>query len=141
MLFVYNLRSLRHWCREFFFCPANISVRSDFLAKRKKVTQKEVCDGLRRLAFGDIRDAVTLLYESEENIINILPELDLFNISEIKRPKGGGMEIKFFDRLKAIEKLNEMAQESDITSPVSFYTALERSAEALKKSDTEDCDE
>lgn len=98
------------------------------MSRRKKITQKEVSDGLRRLAFGEITDAVTLLYESEENIIAKLPSLDLFNVSEIKRPKGGGMEIKFFDRLKAIDKLRELSVEQDSKEKTSFYDALERSA-------------
>lgn len=100
------------------------------MAKRKKITEKEVCEGLRRLAFGEIKDAIVLLYESEENIINALPQLDLYNVSEIKRPKGGGMEIKFFDRLKALEKLREIAIENDTSSSnqTSFYEALEKGA-------------
>lgn len=98
------------------------------MSRRKKVTEKEVCDGLRRLAFGDITDAVTLLFESDENILNTLPQLNLFNVSEIKRPKGGGMEIKFFDRLKAVEKLRELIDSDEDKSPASFYTALEKGA-------------
>ena len=78
------------------------------MSRRKKISEKEVCDGLRRLAFGEITDAVSLLFEPEEKILQKLNTLDLFNVSEIKRPKGGGMEIKFFDRLKAIDKIREM---------------------------------
>ena len=33
--------------------------------------------------------------------------MDLYSVSEIKRPKDGSMEIKFFDPLKALEKLYE----------------------------------
>lgn len=102
------------------------------MARRKKVTQKEVCEGLRHLAFGEITDAVALLYESEEKISERLSSLDLFNVSEIKRVKGGGMEIKFFDRLKAIDKLREIAEkENDVSEPTSFYMALEKGARAL----------
>lgn len=86
-----------------------------------------MCEGLRRLAFGEIRDAVSLLFESEDSIVEKLPRLDLFNVSEIKRVKGGGMEIKFFDRLKALDRLLQEADDSD-TAAVSFYEALERSA-------------
>ena len=64
----------------------------------------------------------------KENIIAKLPSLDLFNVSEIKRPKGGGMEIKFFDRLKAIDKLRELAVEQDNKEKTSFFDALEKSA-------------
>lgn len=98
------------------------------MSRRKKVTQREVSDGLRRLAFGEITDAVSLLYESDENVISRLPDLDLFNVSEIKRPKGGGMEIKFFDRLKAIDRLRELALLQENEGKNALYEALEKSA-------------
>ena len=103
------------------------------MSRRKKISEKEVCDGLRRLAFGEITDAVSLLFEPEEEIIEKLPKLDLFNVSEIKRPRGGGMEIKFFDRLKAIDKIREMVNEKRDNSRTSFYEALEKSTQATKK--------
>ncbi|MGN0532942.1 MAG: terminase small subunit [Eubacterium sp.] len=111
------------------------------MPRRKKITQKEVCEGLRRLAFGEIKDAVALLFESDENILASLDSLDLFNVSEIKRPKGGGMEIKFFDRLKALEKLREVVSSETDGSPASFYEALERSSARLKNDYGDDTDE
>lgn len=102
------------------------------MSRRKRITQKDVCEGLRRLAFGEITDAVTLLFESDENILASLSSLDLFNVSEIKRPKGGGMEIKFFDRLKALEKLREVVEFENESSSVSFYEALEKSSAMIK---------
>lgn len=98
------------------------------MAGKRKVTQKEICDGLRRLAFGEINEALKLLFEPEEKILNSLDGLDLFNISEIKQSKSG-MEIKFFDRFKAIEKLNEFSTVQD-TSKGSIFDALEKSAAA-----------
>ncbi|MFR7483143.1 MAG: terminase small subunit, partial [Eubacterium sp.] len=71
-----------------------------YTARKKKTTKDEVREGLKRLAFGEIKDAVLLLFAQEGDILSQLPGLDLYNISEIKRPKGGGMEIKFFDRIK-----------------------------------------
>ena len=79
--------------------------------RKKKTAEEEVRDGLRRLAFGEIHDAVLLLFADESEILEKLGELDLFNISEIKRPKGGGMEIKFFDRIRALEKLKDSKKE------------------------------
>ncbi|MCH5321112.1 MAG: terminase small subunit [Eubacterium sp.] len=102
------------------------------MSRRKKVTQRDVIEGLRRLAFGDIQDAITLLFESEENILSVLPTLDLFNVSEIKKQKGGGMEIKFFDRIKALEKLREVIGSDDKQTAVSFYDALEKSAQSVR---------
>ncbi len=111
------------------------------MTRRKKVTQKEVCEGLRRLAFGEITDAVSLLFESEEKILETLPQLNLFNVSEIKRPKGGGMEIKFFDRLKALDKLREVISADSEKSSVSFYDALEKSASGAESIYKDDEDE
>lgn len=64
--------------------------------------------GLRRLAFGSCKDAVTLAFSEELPPPGVIEKLDLFNVSEIKRVKGGGVEIKLFDRLKALEKLYEL---------------------------------
>jgi len=57
--------------------------------------------------------------------------MDLFNISEIKRKKGGDIEIKFFDRLKALEALYEMSEPTG-SSDSAFYSAIEKGAAALK---------
>ncbi len=75
-----------------------------FTAKKEKSLANVACAGYRRLAFGNIADAVSLLY-MENPSRSLLNDMDLFMVSEIKRPKDGSMEIKFFDRLKALEKL------------------------------------
>lgn len=111
------------------------------MSRKRKLTQKEVCEGLRRLAFGEIQDAVSLLFENEEDILHRLPSLDLFNVSEIKRVKGGGMEIKFFDRLKALDKLLQVVNAEDGTSAVSFYEALEKSTMSVSTGSEEESDE
>lgn len=89
-----------------------------------------------RLAVGRISDAVRLLFHEGDAPPENLEEMELLNISEIKRPKGGGMEIKFFDRLKALEKLQETDADSRESEGAVFYAALEKGAAALK-----DCDE
>lgn len=96
-------------------------------ARRKKTLQEQVEQGLLEIALGSVSDAVSLLFMTEEEMVERLPKLKLINVSEIKRPKGGGMEIKFFDRIKALERLGAgEARESD--SSLSFYEALEKSA-------------
>ena len=100
------------------------------MARRKSI-KKQVEEGLSRLAFGDVSDAVRLLYLSDEEALQSLPSLNLFNVSEIKRPKGGGMEIKFFDRIKACERLKEETKEKG-DSGLSFYEALEKSTENMR---------
>lgn len=69
--------------------------------------------GLERLAFGTANDALTLLLGEEPLSGEQLSRLDLFNVSEIKKVKGGGLEIKFFDRQKALERMYEYASSAD----------------------------
>ena len=84
--------------------------------------------GLKRLAMGNIADAVSLIsmkdYDSET-----LKNMDLFMVSEIKRSEKGQIEIKFFDRFKALEKLNDDCESLENTTP--FYDALMMGAETL----------
>ncbi len=98
------------------------------MARRKKSTKEIIEEGLLKLATGDISDAVSLLYLTDEEVMEKLPKLNLFNISEIKRPKGGGLEIKFFDRIKAFEKLDDGGS-AESGSEFGFYQALEKSIE------------
>lgn len=99
------------------------------MGRKKKTAEEEICEGLKHLAFGEIKDAIYLLFANENEIAEKLPDLDLFNISEIKRPKGGGMEIKFFDRIRALEKLRDIKSNS-LSQPLSFYKALEEGAKS-----------
>ena len=97
------------------------------MGRKKKTPREEICNGFRQLAFGKVQDAVALLFADDREILEKLPDYNLFNISEIKKPKGGGMEIKFFDRIKALEKLWEFS-ETGSSEPLSFYRALEEGA-------------
>ncbi|MBQ7740580.1 MAG: hypothetical protein IJT65_05035 [Eubacterium sp.] len=95
--------------------------------RSKKTVNEKIEKGLLQLASGSANDAVSLLFLSDEEILERLPKLRLLNVSEIKRPKGGGMEIKFFDRIKAFEKLGERST-NDGDEGLGFYQALEKSA-------------
>ena len=81
--------------------------------------------GYQRLAFGNASDAVSLVFEQEPDREK-LGRMDLFLISELKRPKDGAMEIKLFDRVKALEKLETMSAESRTAD--SLFDAIGRSA-------------
>ena len=98
--------------------------------EQRKQNEKDISAGYFMLAFGCVSDAVKLLFSDDIDIEKI-EEMDLFNISEIKRKKGGDIEIKFFDRLKAMEHLEEMC-EPTTSGEVSLYTAIEKGAAALK---------
>ncbi len=104
------------------------------LDKLQEVSQQESAAGYRRIAYGCVCDAIRLLFADSPPDPDDLEKLDLFCISEIKRPKGGGMEIKFFDRLKALEKLAELSGGNEKDIPP-FYAALENGAKALAASE------
>lgn len=107
---------------------------------QRKGSAKDVRKGLERLAFGSIADAVALLLAEDSGALN--PEkLDLFSIAEIKKPKGGGFEIKFYDRLKALEALASIESERQTDGATPFYTAIEKGVSALKQTSAEDEDE
>lgn len=113
--------------------------RGDIAGRVKEYRDTRVNDlrlmallGYERLAFGSIADCIQLLY-MEAPTLQRLEAMDLFMISEIKKPKDGAMEIKFFDRIKALEKLSE-AQEDTNEKSLPFYRALERSADMLSNS-------
>ena len=55
----------------------------------------------------------------------VMSGLERFNVSEIKKVKGGGVEVKFFDRQKAIEKMFEFANSCSSSSIAdSFINAI-----------------
>ena len=69
--------------------------------------------GFERLAFGNINDATFLVFSEELPPPSTIAKLDLFNVSELKRIKVGGVEIKIFDRQKALEKMLEYSSSMD----------------------------
>ena len=75
-----------------------------------------------------ICDAISLLYKSDPSKED-LEGMDLFLVSEIKRPKDGSMEIKFFDRLKALEKLGAGGEHE--TGAKQLFDAISNSARAV----------
>lgn len=101
---------------------------SRLLSIRKKTVSSIAFTGYKKLAFGGIGDAVSLLYMDNPDGER-LKNMDLYCVSEIRRPKDGAMEIKFFDRLKALEKLESGAEEDN--GAASFFEALNRGASAV----------
>ena len=90
--------------------------------------RKEVVEGLRKLAFGPGNDALKLLFFDERPCWDELERLDIFNISEISRPRGGGMTVKFYDRVDAMERLIEIGGLAQVPEGVRvFYEAIEKS--------------
>lgn len=85
---------------------------------------------LDRLINGRINDAVILAKSNPEELTEEdVRKLDLYNVSELKFGKGV-CEIKFADRVKAVEKLNEIrnGRASDSVAQ-SFFDAIGKAAE------------
>ena len=92
----------------------------------------DAVDGFCRIAFGSICDAVRLCLEGQELSHKELERLDLYLISELKFNKNGTIEVKFFDRLKALERLCDISSRSD-SSAAPFYEALAAGARSLER--------
>lgn len=96
--------------------------------------EDETAAGLRRLAFGPVNDAVRLALLGRELSPAELERLDLYNVSELKVGEKG-VEMKFFDRQKALALLRELDADAPAERRSSFYEALEEGAAALRKED------
>ncbi len=94
-----------------------------------KFEKINVRQGFERIAFGEINDVAELVFAEEPLTISEIARLDLFNVSELKKVKGGGVEVKLFDRQKALEKLLEIENSTDTNSTAtSFFKALREGA-------------
>ena len=90
----------------------------------QKLVQNEqrVMAGYERLAFGSAEGAAGLLF-ADDPAGMLKNGCDIFNVAEIRRPREGALEIKFFDRLKALEKLQEIRREEK-PGASDFYRAV-----------------
>lgn len=101
----------------------------------REMLAAEAAAGLRRLAFGDISDAVRLTLEGEKELTpDRLASLDLFCVSEIKQSGNGGIEIKFFDRFKALERLLHLSETPENAPLAPLYQALLSAADESRQS-------
>jgi hypothetical protein len=93
--------------------------------KKKSIRARpdDVTRGYRKIAFGKVNDAVRLMFRDGLGMEE-LKKLDLNSVAELKQTKDG-LEIKFYDRLKALECLRELEREGDGQSPL--YRALMKS--------------
>ena len=87
-------------------------------AYKKKPTG--VKSGYEKLAYGKVNDAVQLMFR-DGLTPQELKKLDLYSVAEMKQTKDG-LEIKFYDRMKALEALHELEQGGSEQAPL--YRAL-----------------
>lgn len=98
--------------------------------KTAKINFADVLSGYRRLAFGGSADAISLLFDDDVTREK-LESMDLYNIAEIKRVKDGVIQIRFFDRLKAMEKLGSFTKTSQDKGMSALYDAIKEGARAI----------
>ena len=94
--------------------------------KEGKIKREDVARRLAELAFGKVNDCVRLVLEDDPEV----EKLDLGQLCEIKRNEKGTVEIKLVDRLKALEQLCQLAEQSgeDLES---FLKALQGSRDGI----------
>lgn len=113
------------------------------IKKRKNEADKQQLEqwaitALRRMLFSN-NDAILLALKSEQLTEKQIENLNLFLISELKKFKDGSLEIKFFDKLKAINILLEIANNLQTSNEAnSFLNALTNSTNNLAKNNPQD---
>lgn len=116
-------------------CRSDIAAEIERCAESLRAVYRStaVC-GLYRTALSNPTDALKLLYR-EDPTDEELESVDLSSVAEIKRTKDKSMEIKFFDRVKAADKLNELLNSSKESSASGgLIEAMRLSAQALGRS-------
>ena len=108
--------------------------------KKKDATPAElrrtVVEGYQKLALGPVGDAVRLMMAEEGDWLDY-EKLDLMNLAEVKRGKGV-IELKFFDRLAALDRLAQLAKEEESQGLDRFCAALSQGAKELYQSGREE---
>ena len=88
-------------------------------------SRKAVLRQIRKLVESRVNDAVRLAFLSEEEL-GELAKLDLSAVAEFKRSSNGTVEVKFIDRLAALQWLMDRAEEDPKAQRL--YEALEGAA-------------
>lgn len=128
-----GIRSKKKWQRLLYRDDIVAEIGRCAEALRALYRDTAVC-GLYRMTFGKPNDALKLLYRENPTDAE-LEALDLSSVAEIKRTKDKSVEIKFFDRVKAADKLNELLNSSKEIAPTGgLIEAMRLSAQALGRS-------
>lgn len=76
--------------------------------EKKTLDREQLLEQMRRLACARVNDAVKLAYLPEEER-DAIGKLDLSALTEFRRSGAGTVELKFADRMKALERLLELS--------------------------------
>ena len=72
--------------------------------KNSSQGKRALLEQMQSLAKARVNDAVKLAYLSEEQV-DLIDDLDLTALTEFKRSGNGAVEVKFTDRMKAMEQI------------------------------------
>lgn len=75
---------------------------------KKPLDREQLLEQMRALACARVNDAVKLAYLPEEER-EAIGKLDLSALIEFRRSGAGTVELKFADRMKALERLLELS--------------------------------
>ena len=80
------------------------------MVKREKIvlSREALLEQMGRLAFARVNDAVKLAFLPEEER-DVIRQLDLSALTEFRRSGAGTVEMKFTDRMRALERLLELS--------------------------------
>lgn len=93
--------------------------------KTKLPSREDLLQQMWALAEAKANDAVKLLFLPEERLDEV-KRLDLAALSELKRGSNGTVELKFTDRLRALETLYRLLEDREEDKLDAFYQQLEQ---------------
>ena len=82
---------------------------------KKPLDREQLLEQMRALACAKVNDAVKLAYLPEEER-EAIGKLDLSALIEFRRSGAGTVELKFADRMKALERLSGPSGEEQLDS-------------------------
>ena len=91
---------------------------------KKPLDREQLLEQMRALACAKVNDAVKLAYLPEEER-EAIGKLDLSALIEFRRSGAGTVELKFADRMKALERLLEMSGPSGEEQLDSLFRRME----------------
>lgn len=91
---------------------------------KKPLDREQLLEQMRALACARVNDAVKLAYLPEEER-EAIGKLDLSALIEFRRSGAGTVELKFADRMKALERLLELSGPSGEEQLNSLFRRME----------------
>lgn len=91
---------------------------------KKPLDREQLLEQMRALACAKVNDAVKLAYLPEEER-EAIGKLDLSALIEFRRSGAGTVELKFADRMKALERLLDLSGPSGEEQLDSLFRRME----------------